>query len=85
MAEEKGMKYVSFCESQDLENIDPAPFKIKKKKIFRDWAGGCQLRKTPAIINLLSATQKIHLYMKPENKVPLEFGFPLPQSHFSGP
>lgn len=44
------MEYVSSCESQDLENIDPAPFKVKKKN-FRDWVGGCQLKKTPAIIN----------------------------------
>lgn len=80
MATGQDMEYVSSCESQDLENMGPALFKTKKKLFF-----DCHLRKTLAIINSPNATPKVHLYMKPANKIPLESRFTLLQSHFSGP
>lgn len=72
MAEVMG-RDVPSCESQDSENMNLAPFKMKEKNFFR--RGVMSPQKTLATIHPQNATEKIHLYMTTASKIPLESSF----------
>lgn len=55
------MEDVSSYESQDLKNMESAPFKRREKNFFGGEEGVYQLRKTLAIIHPWNAAQKIPL------------------------